>query len=58
MTVHGERFCEVPNPAAVRRPSMEQLIVELAERTGRPTFRVEAEPVTKLHIARRSRWAQ
>ena len=58
MTVHGERFCEVPNPDAVRRPSMEQLIVELAEHTGRPTFRVAAEPVTKLHIARRSRWAR
>lgn len=29
-----------PNPSAQRRPSMEQLIVELADRTGMPTFPV------------------
>jgi len=29
-----------PNPGARRRPSMEQLIVDLAERNGMPTFPV------------------
>lgn len=42
----GKEFCDKPNPNPTRRPSMEQLIEELAERNGDPTF-----PVTYMKKA-------
>ena len=39
----GPEFCDRPNPNPVRRPSMERLLVDLAERNGDPVF-----PVTHM----------
>ena len=42
----GPEFCDQPSSKPTRRPSMEQLLIELAERNGDPTF-----PVTYMRKA-------